>query len=157
MEPYRVIVIGGGLRGRTYADIMGAMPEKFKVVAIAEPVEDRRRYFAETFGIPEENCFEDWRPLLAKGKIADVAIVATMDRDHFEPSMAAIELGYHLLLEKPISPVPAWSLCSAPPRKKAGIAILCGWTVWISAIPMPIPWQPLTCSSLAEVFCWDWF
>ena len=43
MEPYRVIVIGGGLRGRTYADIMLSMPEKFKVVGIAEPIEDRRR------------------------------------------------------------------------------------------------------------------
>lgn len=124
MEPYRVIVIGGGLRGRTYADIMGTMPEKFKVVAIAEPVEDRRRYFAETFEIPEENCFEDWRPLLAKGKIADVAVIATMDRDHFEPSMAAIELGYHLLLEKPISPVPAESIRVAQFAREKGVHVL---------------------------------
>ncbi len=124
MEPYRVIVIGGGLRGRTYADIMLSMPEKFRVVGIAEPIEDRRRYFAETFGIPEENCFEDWRPLLAKGKIADVAVIATMDRDHFEPSMEAINLGYHLLLEKPISPVPAESIRVAQLAEEKGVHVL---------------------------------
>ena len=124
MEPYRVIVIGGGLRGRTYADIMLTMPEKFKVVGIAEPIEDRRRYFAETFDIPAENCFEDWRPLLAKGKIADVAIIATMDRDHFEPSVEAINLGYHLLLEKPISPVPAESIRVAQLAEEKGVHVL---------------------------------
>ena len=49
-------------------------------------------------------CFEDWAPLLEKGKIADFAVIATMDRVHYEPAVAAIKAGYDLLLEKPIAP-----------------------------------------------------
>jgi predicted dehydrogenase len=49
-------------------------------------------------------CFESWEPLLALGKIADAAIVSTMDRDHFAPARAAMECGYDLLLEKPVAP-----------------------------------------------------
>ena len=124
MEPYRVILIGAGGRGKTYSDIMLKLPDKFKVVAVAEPVEDRRNYIAEHHGIPAEYCFEDWRPLLALGKIADAAIIATMDRDHYEPSMAAIELGYHLLLEKPISPVPAESIRVAQFAQEKNVHVL---------------------------------
>src|SRR5699024_8541829 len=39
--------------------------------------------------------------------LADIAIVCTLDRYHFVPTMKALSLGYHVLLEKPMSPVPA--------------------------------------------------
>jgi predicted dehydrogenase len=42
--------------------------------------------------------------LFALGKIADAAIVATMDRDHYGHVMQALDCGYDILLEKPISP-----------------------------------------------------
>ncbi len=122
--PYRVIVIGAGNRGKTYADLMLAHPEKFKVVAVAEPIDDRRNYFAKTFNIPEENCCKDWQTLLAKGKIADVAVIATMDRDHFAPATQAINLGYHLLLEKPISPIPSESIRLAQLAREKNVHVL---------------------------------
>ena len=98
----KVILIGAGGRGITYTDLM--TDDRFDVVAVAEPVDERREYIKNKHNIPEELCFSDWKPLLEKEKFADVAIIATMDRDHLEPTMAAIENGYHLLLEKPVSP-----------------------------------------------------
>ena len=98
----KVILIGAGGRGTNYTDLMA--DDRFDVVAVAEPVKDRREYIKNKHNIPEELCFSDWKPLLEKEKFADAAVIATMDKDHFDPTMAAIEKGYHLLLEKPVSP-----------------------------------------------------
>ena len=39
----KVILIGAGNRGDTYTDIMDKMTDKFKVVAVAEPIESRNK------------------------------------------------------------------------------------------------------------------
>ena len=96
----KLILIGGGNRGNSYTRI-GKELGKFELVAIAEPLVQRREYIANLHGIPKEMCFESWEPLIALGKIADVAIISTMDLEHYAPAMAAIEVGYDLLLEKP--------------------------------------------------------
>lgn len=99
----KLILIGGGNRGNSYTSI-GKELGKFELIAIAEPLKIRREYLAAKHGVPEEMCFESWEPLLALGKIADAAIISTMDRDHFAPAMKAIEVGYDILLEKPAAP-----------------------------------------------------
>lgn len=104
MQKLKVIVIGAGSRGIGYSEIMSQNRDKFEVVAVAEPIKSRREHIRELYGLPDEMCFSDYTPLLAMGKIADLAVIATMDRDHFAPAMKAIELGYDLLLEKPIAP-----------------------------------------------------
>ena len=99
-----VVLIGAGDRGSTYTDIMADLPEQYKVVAVAEPIESRRAYIRDRHHLPPEYCFDDWQALFRLGRIADLAIIATLDRDHFLPARAAIALGYHLLLEKPVAP-----------------------------------------------------
>ncbi len=106
MKKLKVILIGAGGRGMSYTDTMGDMPEQFEVIAVAEPIASRRNYVKEKHNIPDNMCFDDWKPLIELGKIADVAVIATMDRDHLAPSLAAIDLKYDLLLEKPIAPEP---------------------------------------------------
>ncbi len=106
MEPIKVIVIGAGLRGRGYTDIMARYPEKFKVIGVAEPVDAAREYIKNKHNCPEENCYSSWEEILDRPKFADVAVIGTMDRLHLEPSMKALELGYDLLLEKPVAPTP---------------------------------------------------
>ena len=106
MKKLKAILIGAGNRGTQYTDIMHSMPEQFEVVAVAEPIESRRNYIKNKHNLPEDRCFTDWKPLLELGKIADLAVIATMDRDHFAPAMACIDLKYDLLLEKPIAPEP---------------------------------------------------
>ena len=102
----KVIVIGAGGRGQTYTDIMHKVPEMFEVVGVAEPLDDRREYIKEKHNIEDKNCFTTWEDILAVPRFADVAIISTMDRMHTAPALKALELGYDLLLEKPVAPTP---------------------------------------------------
>lgn len=124
MKQIKAILIGAGDRGTTYTDIMANMPEKFKVVAVAEPVPDRLAHVKELHKIHDNMCFSNYKPLLALGKIADIAIIATMDRDHFEPAMKAIDLNYDLLLEKPITPTPEECIALRDNAKKHGVRVV---------------------------------
>ena len=119
----KVILIGAGLRGNTYTKI-GQEIDLFDVVAIAEPIKERREFVAARHGVAKENTYESWEELIARGKIADAAIIATMDRDHFAPTMAAIDAGYDLLLEKPVSPSPEECRAIEEAAKKKGTEIL---------------------------------
>ena len=103
MKPITAIVLGAGSRGSTYARYAKDFPGELQIVAVAEPREDRRKLLAEELGVPEENRFASWQALLAKPRMADCAFVCTLDDDHTEPALRAMELGYHLLLEKPMS------------------------------------------------------
>ncbi len=101
-----VILVGAGARGKTYTDYIARHSDEYAVVAVAEPIEDRRRYIQETHGIPDDMVFTDWQPLLALPRLADACIICTMDRDHLAPALAAIEKRYEILLEKPAGATP---------------------------------------------------
>ena len=47
-----------------------------------------------------------------------------MDRDHFDPSMKAIELGYDILLEKPVSPIPEECVKLEAAAREKGVSVL---------------------------------
>lgn len=102
----KVIVIGAGCRGRGYTDIMAEMPDKFKVVGVAEPIDDVRQYIIDKHGVAKKNAFVTWEHVFEQPKFADIVIISTMDKMHYGPAMKAIELGYDILLEKPVSPDP---------------------------------------------------
>lgn len=107
MQPRTAIVIGAGDRGaRAYAPYALEYPHELKIVGVAEPNEERSVKFKETHGLQEEACFSSWVDILEQGKLADIAIICTMDRNHFKPTIKALETGYHVLLEKPMSPDP---------------------------------------------------
>jgi predicted dehydrogenase len=107
--PVTAVVVGAGVRGRIYADVALEQPDRFRVVAVAEPVDGLRNALADQHGIDPELRFTDWRDLATRAPVADVAIIATQDADHVEPAAALASLGYHLLLEKPIAPT--WEEC----------------------------------------------
>jgi predicted dehydrogenase len=103
-KPLTAILIGAGDRGaEAYAPYALAHPDELRFVAVAEPHEVRRARFAAAHGIPVERQFHTWEDVLAQGQIADVALVATMDRLHSGPTLAALQSGYHVLLEKPMA------------------------------------------------------
>ncbi len=124
MSKLKVILIGAGNRGVTYTDIMSKHNDKFEVVAVAEPIESRRNYIRDLHNLPENMCFNDWKNLLDLGKIADIAIIATMDNGHYEPVMKAISLKYDILLEKPVSPIPNECKKIADYAEKEGVRVL---------------------------------
>src|ERR1051325_3705041 len=98
-----MVIFGCGMRGRTFAKIVKNNPQYGRVVAIAEPIAERRNKMAELCQVPAENCFSTWQELLAKPKMADVAILTLMDREHIASALKAMDMGYHLMLEKPMA------------------------------------------------------
>lgn len=124
MKKLRVVLIGAGDRGKTYTNVMSKDREKFEMVAVAEPIESRREYIKNLYNLPENMCFADYKPLFELGKIADFAIIATMDREHLEPALKAIELGYDILLEKPIAPTPDDCIKITDAANKKGVRVV---------------------------------
>ena len=103
-QPLTAILIGAGNRGHdAYGPYALQHPDEIRFVAVAEPNDARRARFAVAHGIPPERQFRTWEDLLALGKIADTALVCTLDRLHLEPAVAVLEAGYDVLLEKPMA------------------------------------------------------
>lgn len=99
------VLLGAGSRGRyIYGPYAEKFPNELKFVAVAEPDDERRQRFAEIHQIAEEHVYHSWEQAFEQGKIADVMIICTLDRMHYIPTMKALELGYHVMLEKPMSP-----------------------------------------------------
>lgn len=69
-------------------------------------------------------CFDDYHELLERPKLADIAMICTQDKMHFEPAMTAIEKKYDLLLEKPISPTPQECLKIVEAAQKNNVKVL---------------------------------
>lgn len=107
MNPITAVLLGAGARGRyAYAPYALEHAEELTFVAVAEPHKERRDAFAKQYGIAEDHVFESWEELMAQGKIADVMLICTQDCMHYAPTLQALEQGYHVLLEKPMSPNP---------------------------------------------------
>ncbi len=105
--PITVAIAGLGSRGRdTYSRFAEKFPEEMKIVAVADIIPERVAEAAVTFSIPSERCFDSAEAMLAAGKLADVMLICTPDRCHSGHAIPALDLGYHLLLEKPIAPTP---------------------------------------------------
>ena len=124
MEKKKLILIGAGMRGKSYTDTAFKMDGRFEVVAVAEPVDDRRNYIKKKHSLPDDMCFKSWEPLMAMDKFADAVVIATMDKGHFGPTMAAIEKGYEILLEKPIAPTPEECIKISEAANKKGVNVL---------------------------------
>lgn len=127
MRQLRLGLVGAGERGANcYAPYALKYPAEVKFVCIAEPLDDRRNTFADKHGIPEEDRHTDWRLLLEKNYQLDGVIIATQDREHYEPAMAAIEKGYNILLEKPMAESAEKTREIAEAAEKKGIILMVG-------------------------------
>ena len=105
MKQVTAVLIGAGLRGAdAYASYALKYPNELKIIAVAEPNRERRERLAGLHGISTDYCYENYESLLAKEKMADCALICTQDRMHYEPVMTALEKGYHVMVEKPMSP-----------------------------------------------------
>ena len=104
MKAVRVAIIGAGGRGRSLSNLIASRTRWADIVAVAEPRDDYREDFAHTHNIEERHRYRDWRDLFAASLPLDAVVVTTMDRDHTEPSLAALAAGHHLLMEKPMAP-----------------------------------------------------
>lgn len=99
-----IAVAGLGQRGyRIYATLFHSMPERAKVVAVADVDAEKVKEAKESLQIAEDRCFSSAEEMLRMPKLADAMVIATLDRQHVAQAVKALEKGYDLLLEKPIS------------------------------------------------------
>lgn len=98
----KLIIIGTGSRGRVYAQY--AQEYGAKIVGVADPNEERLSNFADKYNVPQNGLYKSWEEVFEAEKFADAVIISTPDKIHYGPTMAALEKGYHVLLEKPMSP-----------------------------------------------------
>lgn len=104
MKQIKLGLIGAGERGANcYAPYALKYPAEVKFVCVAEPQKERREAFQKAHGIEDEDSFSGYQELLDKGYDLDGVIIATQDREHYAPCMAAIAAGYNILLEKPMA------------------------------------------------------
>lgn len=100
----RAIMLGAGNRGLgTYGVYALKHPGDIKFIAIADPDEERRSYFAKEHKIESHLMYETAEQVLKEPKFADAVFVCTQDRQHTESVLKALRLGYHVFLEKPMA------------------------------------------------------
>lgn len=100
-----IVIIGCGGRGLGYTFNIKKYGKGVKVVGLVDPNPERiikaRKIFPE---INDSMIFDDWESFVKAGKIADAVVIATQDQMHTKPAIACANLGYHILLEKPMAP-----------------------------------------------------
>ena len=82
MDKIKVILVGAGGRGTTYVRIMKQMPDKYEVVGVADPIQSRRENIKQMHNLPDSACYNSWEEILAQPKMADLAIIGTVNLDY---------------------------------------------------------------------------
>ena len=103
-KPITAITLGAGSRGNVYGNYGIQFPKELNIIGVAEPITLRNERYTEKHNIPEENRFTTWEHVFDRPKFADAIIISTPDNLHYGPCMKALEMGYDILLEKPIAP-----------------------------------------------------
>ena len=103
-NPVTAITLGAGNRGNVYGNYGIEFSKELDIIGVAEPISIRKERYAKKHNVLEENRFDTWEDVFNRPKFADAVIITTPDNLHYGPCMKALELGYDVLLEKPIAP-----------------------------------------------------
>lgn len=102
-KPIRLLILGAGDRGSTYAKYADAHPDQAVVTGVADLIRKRVDRIADRWNLPESARYDSWEAALKNPPEADVVVVSLPDALHEAPALQALAAGYHLLLEKPIA------------------------------------------------------
>ena len=121
-----ISIIGVGARGaEAYGRYIYALKDKFKIVALCDINEYRLKKYGEAYNIPECECYTEEEEFF-KEKRSDILLIATMDQMHVRQAVKALDLGYDLLLEKPISDnVEELRMLTAKAKEKDAMVMVC--------------------------------
>src|SRR5260370_8027716 len=106
----RLAIIGGG-PGSVIGEIhriAARLDGYYDIVASALSSDPARsRQSGRAIGVPEERAYISWRTLIegeaARGDRADIVAVMTPNDSHYEISAAALDAGFHLICNKPLT------------------------------------------------------
>jgi predicted dehydrogenase len=99
-----IAVIGLGNRGSGYMRWTKLLNgRKAKITALCDCDEYRLNTYGDKYKVDKENRYINEEDFFKAGRLADAIYICTMDNDHYRQAIAAIECGYHIMLEKPVS------------------------------------------------------
>ncbi|MDR3185840.1 MAG: Gfo/Idh/MocA family oxidoreductase [Christensenellaceae bacterium] len=104
----KIALIGLGNRGRIYANNLH-LHSDVQISALCDKNASILESCKQTYGLKDDAVYISDDDFFAAGKLADALVIATQDKDHYRHAIKALDLGYHLLLEKPVSP--DWNEC----------------------------------------------
>ena len=97
----KVAILGYGDRGALYAGLFQRYGVEISAVCDTDKQKLVRAQEAEK--IPDSRCFNSEEAFWAQGRTADLLVISTLDKLHHAQACRAIEMGYDVLLEKPIA------------------------------------------------------
>ncbi|ANE49612.1 Gfo/Idh/MocA family protein [Flavisolibacter tropicus] len=99
----RLLIAGIGVGGKGESDIMSFSKSGKADIAFLCDVDDRRAANSVK-AFPKAKYYQDWRELLDKeAKNFDAVSVSTPDHNHAAPTLAAMQLGKHVYVQKPLT------------------------------------------------------
>src|SRR4051812_7440931 len=99
----RLLIAGIGVGGKGESDIANFYKSGKADIAYLCDV-DIRRAANTVKNFPKAKYFKDWRELLDKeSKNFDAVSVSTPDHNHAAPALAAMQLGKHVYVQKPMT------------------------------------------------------
>lgn len=102
-----ISILGLGVRGaNAYGKYIHQARKDCRIVAICDVDKEKLDYFSNVFEVDASNVFSD-AEVFFEQKRSDVLIIATPDNTHLRFARWALELGYHLFLETPVSDDPS--------------------------------------------------
>lgn len=99
----RLVIAGIGVGGKGESDIWSFYQSGKADIAFLCDVDDRRAATSVT-RFPKAKYYKDWRKLFDKeAKNFDAVSIATPDHNHAAPTLAAMQLGKHVYVQKPLT------------------------------------------------------
>lgn len=99
----KIAVLGMGVRGNLYCELLLQYGAQATIVALCDNHSQRLMAAQTTYGVEPQHCYQNEKDFFQAGKLADALLICTQDASHFEHATKALALGYHILIEKPIS------------------------------------------------------
>jgi predicted dehydrogenase len=96
----KVGIAGLGRSGwRIHASTLEKLPDKYEIVSVSDPIEDRCKEAINKFGC---NAYTDFDEFI-KDKNFELAVIATPSYLHASHTIKALEAGKHVVCEKPMA------------------------------------------------------
>ena len=126
MEKLRVGIIGcGGIANGKHMPTLAKMGD-VEMVAFCDIIPERAQEAAKKFGTADAKVYTDYRELLKDESINNVRVLA-QNRNHCEITVAALDAGKHVLVEKPLCITPEEAKLMLDARDRSGKLLAVGY------------------------------
>ena len=116
-------IIGAGGISRAHARGYLQIPDEARIVGVADILEERAQAAAQEWGAAY--AFGDYRELLALAEV-DAVSVCTYTKAHCEPTVAALQAGKHVIVEKPMAATAAEAYRMVEAQRVSGQILMVG-------------------------------